>query len=293
MNTNFCRREAAGRGEKTARCWRTPGKALALAVLLLLPLLALGGCGGKNAGANVPQLTPERVAWIALRDADAAIESLTKSYEQWRIARELALKNNQPPVFTARELENFRAALNGANEALAAGEGAYSAWQALAGAEKPDETAIAEARRKFDEALNGVRSAVTSARMIFAGLNSRTRARQQSSQSPAPFQRAGVDIIFLLILLGEFASALLGGKKGAISEAAADLIAAVAEAHQQATGEEISLAQPALRERIAARRARLAAPAPSEAADPSRSPSGGSGVGTPMAPTGRGRKSES
>jgi hypothetical protein len=193
----------------------------------------------------------ERNAWVTLRDADAALESATSTWEQW--------KAESPRQFTDAELEQIRQVLSTGNEALATAEAGFSTYRATkraveAGQKTPaDLEAVATELR---QALDALTRAVTSVRLIVEEYGKKRAA----AEIRAPIQAAvPLPLILLLIsLLGEFLQAFLGGKKGAISKAAIALVAAVLNAHQQATGEDIDLAQPALRARIAERRKRLA-----------------------------------
>jgi len=191
----------------------------------------------------------ERGAWRALRSADASVESMTTDWERWR--------DESPQRFTNTELERLRVSLHAANEAVAAGEGAFSSyWETkkLRLQNLASEEQMAAARANLSAAVDAAKRAVASAREFWSLL--------QAKPAPAPAAplQAGFDYGLLLILLGEFAGAALGGKKGAISQAAANLIAAVLEANEQAGGEDIELELPSLRARIAARRARLSQP---------------------------------
>ena len=197
----------------------------------------------------------ERTAWVTIRDADAALESGTTTYEEW--------KAEEPQQFTDAELEKVRALLFTGNEALAAAEAGFTAYRStkslVAAGDRP-QSDLQAAERDLRQLLNALQRAVVSVRQIVNEVSA-----QESTQSggayylPVHHAQFALPMIAILVgLLGEFLQAGLGGKKGRISQGAVNLVAAVLETHQQATGEDIDLATPALRTRIAARRKRLA-----------------------------------
>ena len=227
---------------------KTRGKAkLAFSALALLLIL--------NACTDF-----ERSMWTALRSADAAVESLTGTYQKWRDARAAG-----DATFTAAEIESFRAGVNAANEAVGAGEGAYSAyWEAKKlFAQGAITAADFEAKKRaLSSAIDAAKRATSAARAIFETMNKKKIATVPA-QSVKSADYAGMDWTLIILLLGNLATAFLGGKSKLITEAALDLIAHVVGAVKEATGEDIELALPALRARVEARRKILAAPDPS------------------------------
>ena len=63
----------------------------------------------------------ERNAWVTIRDADAALESATTTWERWR--------DEQPRQFTDNEIEQIRQSLNAGNEALGVAEASFAAYR--------------------------------------------------------------------------------------------------------------------------------------------------------------------
>lgn len=198
----------------------------------------------------------ERNAWVTIRDADAAIESATSDWEEWRA--------EEPPQFTQAELEKIRQVLATANEALSIAEVSFTTYRTVKAVVDAGGTGDLEgAKADLQEALKAVTRAVQSVRAIIQEASARREsppAGQARDRTP-PLRTAGVGFGLIAALLGlaaDFVRQLKLGKKGAISAAAVDLIAAVMQAHKQATGEDIDLALPRLRKRIADRRRRLA-----------------------------------
>ena len=229
-------------------------------VLAHLALLIL--CAGVMACNDF-----ERSMWTALRGADATVESLTRTYEKWRDAHATG-----DATFTAAEIESFRAGVNAANEAVGAGEGAYTAyWETKKFFAQGTATAaeLEAKKRALSSAIESAKRSVAAARMIFETMNKKKIATVPA-QSVKSADYAGMDWALIILLLGNLATAFLNGKSKLITEAALDLIAHVVEAVKEATGEDIELALPALRARVEARRKRLAAPAAAagDGADP-------------------------
>ncbi len=236
MRNAFLRRTADQRRNDRGR------RILALAFVLLLSSLLIAACEDF-----------ERSSWIAIRDSDAAVESMTADWSRWSAA--------EPRVFTDAELENLRGMLYRANEAVSAAEGTFSTyWEVkkLAAQAKAQPADVEAAAQKLRDAVNAAKRAVVSARELWGGMQSKAPAAPVSQAGQPAVSLAGFDYALLLLLLGEFAGAVLSGKKAAITQAAINVVAAVMEAHLAATGEDIDLALPALRARIAARREKLA-----------------------------------
>ncbi|HWQ03459.1 MAG TPA: hypothetical protein VNL38_03175, partial [Candidatus Nitrosotenuis sp.] len=113
----------------------------------------------------------ERALWVTIRDADAAVETMTTQWEAWR--------DESPRTFTDVELERLRVVLHAANEAVAAGEGAFSAyWETkkLIAQGKAPSTSLAEARSKLVAANDAITRAVAAARDFFNALSKKKSA---------------------------------------------------------------------------------------------------------------------
>jgi hypothetical protein len=206
-----------------------------IAGLLALLLLAAAGCGAKKTAA--PPLDPERTAWATLRGFDAGIESATRDYERW--------KTMDPPVFTARELENLRAGLWKANESLGAAHSAFEAFRAVR------HTA---AQRDAQSALD---AAIAAVEKSYSALWNIWQLLRQKEPAPAPDQAQIPLMWMLLTLIGEFLRALGQRKKAEIYTSALNVFAAVQEAVKESTGEDLDIGSAQLGQRIAERRIRL------------------------------------
>lgn len=195
----------------------------------------------------------ERQSWVAIRDADAALEQATIEWEGWKAAT--------PPVFSAAQLEKIRTGLFAANESLSAAERGFTTyrntkklfWEGKAGEQDLEAT-----QQDLVRLIEDLRSAVVSVQAVIAVL------RQEDGQAALilPVNQAAISSLMLLMLLklfGQLAGSLVAGKKGLITSASVNVIAAVLKVHKQATNEDIDLALPALRKRIDERRKRLAA----------------------------------
>ena len=213
----------------------------ATAVMVVL-LLSLSACNDF-----------ERQSWVAIRDADAAIEQAAMEWEAWKEA--------DPPVFTPEALEKIRRGLVAANESLSAAERGFTSYrltQKLFWEDKATEQDVTAAQRELLQLIGSVGSAIAAVRDAIAAL----RGEQGQAAVGLYVNQAAVSGALLLLLtnlFGQLSGALIGGKKGLITSAAVNLIAAVMKVHKQATGEDIDLALPALRKRIEERRKRLAA----------------------------------
>lgn len=213
----------------------------ATAVMVVL-LLSLSACNDF-----------ERQSWVAIRDADAAIEQATMEWETWKEA--------DPPVFTPEELEKIRRGLVAANESLSAAERGFTSYrltQKLFWEDKATEQDVTVAQRELRQLIGSIGSAIAAVRDAIAAL----RGEQGQAAVGLYVNQAAVSGALLLLLtnlFGQLSGALIGGKKGLVTAASLKLIAAVMKVHKQATGEDIDLALPALRKRIEERRKRLAA----------------------------------
>ena len=195
----------------------------------------------------------ERQSWVTIRDADAALEQVTTEWEGWKAAN--------PPVFSAGELENIRRGLDAANESLSAAERSFTTYRTtkkLFWEGKATEQDVKATQQDLLRLIEDVRAAVASVQAVVATL------RQGDGQAALilSVNQAAISsamILMLLTLFGQLAGALVRGKKGLITTASVNVIAAVLKVHKQATNEDIDLALPALRKRIEGRRKRLAA----------------------------------
>ncbi len=194
----------------------------------------------------------ERQSWVTIRDADAALEQVTTEWEGWKAAN--------PPVFSAGELENIRRGLDAANESLSAAERSFTTYRTTKERfweGKATEQDVKATQQDLLRLIEDVRAAVASVQAVVATL------RQGDGQAALilSVNQAAIPsaMMMLLTLFGQLAGALERGKKGLITAASVNVIAAVLKVHKQATNEDIDLALPALRKRIEDRRKRLAA----------------------------------
>lgn len=217
-------------------------RAAAAAALMAALLLTLSACTEF-----------ERQSWVAIRTADAGLEQATVEWEGWKAAT--------PPVFSAGELENIRSGLFAANESLSAAERSFTAYRTtkkLFWEGKATEQDVAATQQDLVRLISDVRAAVASVQAVIATL------KQGGEQATLilPVNQAAISgamLLMLLNLFGKLSGALMRGKKGLITSASVNVIAAVLKVHRKATGEDIDLALPALRKRIEERRKRLAA----------------------------------
>lgn len=193
----------------------------------------------------------ERATWVAIRDADAALEQATVEWEGWKAA--------DPQIFSAEQLENIRRGLFAANESLSAAERGFTTYRntkKLFWEGKATEQDVEAAQQVLVQVIEDVKGAVASVQAVIATL------RQKDDQAALilSVNQAAISSLMLLMLLrlfGQLAGSLVRGKKGLITSASVNVIAAVLKVHKQATNEDIDLALPALRKRIEERRKRL------------------------------------
>mgnify|MGYP000368017239 CR=1 FL=1 len=221
---------------------RTLYRAAAATALMVALLVTLSACTEF-----------ERASWVAIRDADAALEQATVEWEGWKAA--------DPQVFSAGQLENIRTGLFAANESLSAAERSFTTYRStkkLFWEGKATEQDVKATQEVLVRVIEDVKSAVASVQAVIITL------RQKDGQAALilPVNQAAVSspmLLMLLNLFGQLAGSLVRGKKGLITSASVNVIAAVLKVHKQATNEDIDLALPALRKRIEERRKRLAA----------------------------------